>query len=264
VNDTSTYLICNTKGGVGKTIFSTMVLPFVLDPEGSLPMRVYELDDNNRTSFDRSAIEFSTFKVSDQEEIDGLAFDILTSEGVNVVDAGGGSDTLRVLEHVRTLQLPVDRYFVPLNDDIEQVDNALRTIAQIRETDPDAKITVVLNRCLVIAREEITEQFVGIFGSEDYGVDSRIEEFGQVDFAYVPNTPVFPLLKMRGTTLRDFYPVAREMNENYTEHRKRWIKDGKEAFKEAMKQYRFAVRSLALADDLLNLFEDLSQSVPRG
>jgi hypothetical protein len=247
MSESTTVLVCNTKGGVGKTIVSTMVLPYVLDPAAETTLRVYELDDNNRTPIENSAIAFETFRVSDQEKIDGLAFDLLTEEGINIIDAGGGSDTLAVLDHIRSLQIPMEEYYVPINDDIEQVDNALETIERIRKTDPDAKISMVLNRCHRIDEDAIKEQFVGIFGSEFYGVDSRLDEFGEVDFLFVPNSPLFPLLKMRGTTLRDFYPVAVDLIGNFPKYRAEWIKEGKDIFKDGLKQYRLAVAGKEIA-----------------
>ena len=176
-------------------------------------------------------------------KIDEILFDNLMDKKVShIIDCGGGDDTIKVLDYLQESDLKGLEYFIPANDDLEQVKNVLDTIKEIKKRDNTAKISIVLNRCNSLDEDEIKNQFIGIFGNESYGIAGVIDELNnQVDnFYFIKNTPIFGILKnIYKTTLLDSYREAKEITENISNYQKEWLKLGKDNFKSKMKFYKF-------------------------
>ena len=171
MKNSQTVVCLNTKGGVGKSTISTMVLPLVCNCK---IVNVYELDDNNKTMFSKSEhVQFKTLDVNYANSvISEIDFTNLTQSEAsvyNIIDIGGGNDTKTVLEAIKKSDFSGLTYVIPMNDDIEQVTNMFDTIKIIKETDVEAKIYVILNRVERMDEESIRAQFINVFGSENMG-----------------------------------------------------------------------------------------------
>ena len=65
-------------------------------------------------------------------------------------------------------------YIIPVNSDIEQVDNIIQTANLINSYSENAKIILIFNRAKDL--NNYKEQFAGFFGSNIYDVTGRMEE----------------------------------------------------------------------------------------
>jgi cellulose biosynthesis protein BcsQ len=249
----NTFVIVNTKGGVGKSILASQVLPSLFREENK-EIKVYELDDNNKTFYQNSRIEFKTLKTEKSEDvIDDVYFDLeLGEDVVNIIDSGGGNDTIAVLNAIKKAELQNLTYFIPVNDDFEQFENTKSTIHLIRDFDKNSKIYLVFNRVFSFEIKDITNQFIVFFGSEEYDISGRFDEISnQIEkkILMIQNTQIFSILKnVHNTTLYDFYHKNKDLIENPDKHKKEWVKEGKDYFKKQMKHFRFAKDVFDLID----------------
>lgn len=251
-----TFIVCNTKGGAGKSIVSSMVLPTIF-LQDNVKINIYEIDNNNKSQLENSKINFNSIKIEKTEEIiNNVYFDLVSNtDEVNIVDCGGGDDTVTILNYVNKVDIKNLIYLVPINDDIEQLQNALQTINLIKKIDKEAKIFLVLNRCVDISSQNsIKEQFISIFGSLKYGIEPNLHLLKNIEILFVPNSQIFGILKnIYKISLFDFAPEAQDLIENYDKYREKWIKLGKDKFNENIKKYTFAKDTMELISSLKNL-----------
>lgn len=257
-------VVVNTKGGVGKSTIASQVLP-VLFRDANKKIRIYEIDDNNRTFYENSKLEFRTLKIEKTEEaIDEVQFALdLGEDIINIVDAGGGNDTKAVLTSIRKAKLKDLTYLIPINDDFEQFDNVKNTIEFIRDFDASSKIFLIFNRVISLEMDDIKKQFIAFFGSDEYGIKGRMEEIMQdveAKFLFIQNTQILSILKnVYHTTMYDFYHNNKDLIENIENYRKEWVKNGLEFFKEQMKFYRFTedvFDLISYIDEYTNFLQD--------
>jgi len=234
-------VVANTKGGVGKSVISSMVMPFVCKTEDIV---IHEFDDNNITKITNTSLKFENVKASKSDsKIDDILFDKLMDKKVShIIDCGGGNDTIKVLDFLKESDLTGLEYYIPANDDIEQVKNVLDTIKEIKKRDNQAKINLVLNRCNILDEDDIEKQFVGIFGNEAYGIGGVIDILLKdvENIYFIKNTPIFGILKnIYNTTLYDSYNEAKEIEKDIDKYKEEWAKLGKNGFRKKMKFYKF-------------------------
>jgi len=245
--------VVNTKGGVGKSTIASQILPVLFRSEKK-KIKVYELDDNNKTFYKDSKIEFKTLKTEKSEEaIDEVYFDLELEENIiNIIDAGGGNDTKAVLDSIKKAELKDIIYFIPVNDDFEQFVNTKSTIELIRSFDNSSKIFLIFNRAVSFEPKNIYDQFIAFFGSENYGIEGRFDEIADLvekDFLILQNTQILSILKnFYNTTLYDFYFENKDLIENSEKYKKEWVQHGRDYFKKQMKHFRFAKDVFDLID----------------
>jgi len=251
----NTIVFASTKGGPGKSTLSTMVATLLC---GSKVVNVYELDDNNKTMFSKSEhVQFKTLKVKDTNSvINKIDFTNLTqteSSVCNIIDIGGGNDTKMVLQAMKKSDFTGLTYVVPINDDIEQVDNLFDTINMIKETDKEGKIYLILNRVERMDEESIRAQFINVFGSQKYGIQGHMEEIlKEVEgIKFVRNSPLYGILKnIYNKTLLDSYLEAISLIEDIDNLKRIWSNESEEAFFKNMEKYRFAQDIVLLVEEL--------------
>ena len=241
-------ILIGTKGGGGKSMFSTMVAPLFYI--GKI-INIYELDNNNVPAFESSeSFRLINLKVNKADEvIDELDFS-------KIVDCGGGDDSIAVLNSIQKSSIQGLTYILPLNDDIEQMHNIEEIIYKIKKADPKASISIVLNRVSIMSKEDIHKQFVGVFGSEKYGIEGKVDELLEIidGIYYVRNSPIFSILKnLYKSTLVDSYIFAKDIVENIEEYKKDWAGEGKEYFNKQMSRYRFAKDVISLVEELQSM-----------
>jgi len=254
-------VVANSKGGVGKTIVSTMILPLVFFNDEK-NVNIYEIDDNNTTSkiITNSKVNFKSFKLDKAEDaIIDVQFDM---ESVNIVDCGGGHDTFVVLDQLSRLGLQDDEleFYIPTNNDIEQFDNMLDTIAYIQKLFKDSKIYIVFNR--VSKLENLKDEFIAFFGSEKYGISGRYNELEQFNIAntyIIEENILYSILKnIKNTTLLDAYTDAKYLVENFAQLRIKWKQQGKEVFEKNLRIFAFAKDIVNLANPILSQFQGVN------
>jgi len=253
----SIKVIANTKGGVGKSVVSSMIMPFVAEGKEII---IHEFDNNNQTKIENTSLKFNTIKADKSgDKIDEILFDVISEKNItHIIDCGGGNDTIKVLDFLIESDLVGLEYYVPLNADIEQAKNVLDTIKEIKKRDKEAVINLILNRCYSLNEDSIKEQFVGIFGSDVYNVDGIIEQLlKEVNNIYfLKDTPLFGILKnIYNTTLFDTYREAVEINKNISKYKKEWVKLGNKEFKNKMKHYKFLKEVIKFVEQDLKTFK---------
>jgi len=249
------FVLANTKGGAGKSTIASMVMPALFNDK---EVFLYEIDGSNNTKIRDTKIEYKNLLPRDSEE---HLFDIdyqamLKDNSIHIIDAGGGDDTKAVLKSISEVGLENVEYLIPLNDDIEQVQNVIDTIKLI-DKNTAKSINVVFNR--VYDREKIKEQFIGLFGDEEIGIKSRVEELKGVDeFFIVPNSTLFGILKnLKGVSLYDVVEPFSDLVDNIKIYRKEWLNLSQEDYKNNMKNYMFAKRVINLTNELKDDFKEL-------
>ena len=238
------YVVVSTKGGEGKTFLTLQVLPILFLSKN---INIFEVDNNNNSKkmIEKSQIvNFKSFKIDDGlDAIDEIEFNnmITQNDSINIIDAGGGDDTLKLLKILKEKELFGLTYIVPLSNSISNLDNALQTINAILDFDKDAKINLVLNKCPSFDFDDIRLKFKSFFGNEDFGLASRYEEFKDKiqNLNYVTETDLPDIISSKHQyALIDAYLKAKVIIENYDEVKAEWVKKGKEEFLKAKKLNR--------------------------
>ena len=253
IKKSNIYVIPQTKGGVGKTTISGIIATLLYLQNQNQKINLFELDDNNISRVNSNYINHQSLKLKNSEvAIDDIQFSSLSDDNiVNIVDAGGGNDTKIVLLKLKEIDLSGLNYYIPLNDDMEQVDNVKDTITLIRDFDKSARINLVLNRCFTLEKEEIRKQFINIFGSDELDIPNRLTDLKVDNVFFVPNSPVFSILKSHyKVSLLDSYLSSIDLTQNIDTYRQEWIKEGQETFKSNNKRYRFAKMVVELIEQL--------------
>lgn len=259
------FVIASTKGGVGKTTLATQVIPCLF--QDAKEINIYELDNNNITKLKNSKLNIQTLKINNKanDMVAGVHFDVISqSDAINIIDIGGGNDTVQVLEYIGEIAAHGFTYIVPINDDIFQLYNAQETINTIKEIDPNAPIFLVLNRCIALTEEAIKNQFIGIYGSTEWGIEGKLAEIEAVpgvQIIAIENSNLFTVLSsIYGQTLSDFYFDALELVENIDIYRLEWAKTLSRAeYQNKTKQYTLALHIVKFHKKLNAMLSDLKR-----
>lgn len=248
-----THVICNTKGGAGKTTVTSVLSALLYLNNSEKTIQVFEIDDNNVTTVNSNYLNHQSLKLKDSElVIDDIQFASLSDENkINIIDCGGGNDTKEVLRKLKDIDLECLNYYVPINDDFDQILNVKNTISLIRDFDKSAKINLILNRCTNLDKDEIKKQFVNIFGSDDLDIHCELDNLQVDNIFFVQNSNIFSILKSHyKVALLDSYLQSLDLIENIDKYRADWIKAGQEVFKSNNKRYRFAKLVVELIEQL--------------
>ena len=155
-NKSNVHVIVQTKCGVGKTTVSGIVATLLYLQNQDKKINLFELDDNNVSNINSNYINHQSLKLKDSEVvIDDIQFASLSNTNViNIIDCGGGNDTKIVLQKLKEIDLLGLNYYIPVNDDMEQVQNLKDTVTLIRDFDKSANINLILNRCFSLEKNE--------------------------------------------------------------------------------------------------------------
>ena len=136
----------NLKGGVGKSNTSWHVLPAVLTNQNQ-SFKIFEIDDNNNSNFftnsdivDPSVCQ--TVKTGDKNIVSQIVADTILSDDKIIVDCGGGNDTRKAIELVKSVGDDVRKlWLIPFDRNVDNFKGALETAELIN--DPDNTIFVL-------------------------------------------------------------------------------------------------------------------------
>ena len=252
-NKSNIHVIVQTKGGVGKTTVSGIVATLLYLQNENQKINLFEIDDNNNSKINSNYINYQSLKLKDSEiVIDDIQFNSLSDSNVtNIADAGGGNDTKIVLQKLKEIDLSGLNYYIPVNDDMEQVQNLKDTITLIRDFDKFAKVNLVLNRCLSLDKLDIQTQFINIFGDDQLDISNQLDKLKVDNIFFVPNSNIFSILKSHyRVSLLDSYLSSIDLIQNIDTYRQEWVKEGQDVFKSNNKRYRFAKMVVELIEQL--------------
>ena len=255
------YIVLSTKGGEGKTYLSLQILPLLFLDKN---INIFEVDNNNNSKKmieNSKKISFKSLKIDDGvDAIDEIEFNNMLSQDdcINIIDAGGGDDTLKLLFILKEKELFGLTYVIPLSNSISNVDNAIQTIDSILSFDKDAKINLILNKCPSFDFEDIKLKFKSFFGNEDFGLVSRYDEFENKiqNLNYVTETDLPDIISSKHQyALVDAYIKAKIIMENFDEVKSEWAKKGKEEFLKAKKLNRINEEIYDYCQTLISSFK---------
>ena len=252
-NKSNVHVIVQTKGGVGKTTVSGIVATLLYLQNQNKKINLFEIDDNNNSKINSNYINYQSLKLKDSEiVIDDIQFSSLSDSNVtNIADVGGGNDTRFLLKKIKEIDLSGLNYYIPVNDDMEQVQNVQDTITLIRDFDKSANINLILNRCFSLEKDEIQKQFINIFGSDELDIPNQLNNLKVDNIFFVPNSNIFSILKSHyKVSLLDSYLSSIDLVQNIDTYRQEWIKEGQDVFKANNKRYRFAKMVVELIEQL--------------
>ncbi len=240
----TTFVVVSTKGGTGKTIVSSMVLP-VLFAGTDKEITVYSIDDNNTIRIKSRYITFKDLSTKDSESVvdEAELKRITNNNDISIIDVGGGADTHIFLKTIKNSVVEGLIYIIPIGDDIEQIDNLIETISEIKNASNDAKIYLILNQVNNLDEDSIKSQFLGIYGSVKYGVDAINEDIlDDIEEVYfLEASPIFSILKnIYQHGLLDAFIGAEELLENLYSKKNEWALKGEEYFKKQNSSVRLA------------------------
>ncbi len=240
----NSYAILGTKGGNGKSTAALMVLPVLFSDMGK-KIKIYHLDNHNQYKITSSYLTFVNLRMKDAgsviDEVEMAA--ISNTDTINIIDAGGGNDSMELLDVIKKTQVKNLSYIIPLMDDIEQLYNLKNKIKAIKNVSNDAEIFIILNRVDAYDEDTVKGQFIGLFGSKKYAIDAYLEQIEDdiVSFVLLRSNPLFSVLKnIYGTTLLDAYHDANDLLENVHEKKIAWQKKGIDIFKKNNARVRMA------------------------
>lgn len=261
---TNTYensiVICNTKGGEGKSYLALHILPLIYNDK---EICIYELDNNNDSKAlisNTNTIEFKSLKVSNSEDaIDEIEFSKLIEKEnlINVIDCGGGDDTLNVLSTIVNKRITGLKYIVPITASISNVNNALDTVNKILECDNNASISLVLNRCPSYELVDIKNKFKALFGNEEFDLPNRLNEFKNIsNINYILETDLVDIITNKYKySLLDAYLKSKLIIENFDDVKREWIKLGKDEYLKNIKLSRINEEIYDFCTSLIKSFK---------
>jgi len=231
-------LVCNTKGGVGKSFVSTQILPLAFNNK---QINIFELDNNNKTTLNSKVLNFKNLNVN---SIDEILMDVaFADEVVNIIDAGGGDDTKAVLNALSENAVNVDYFIVPIVRDFEVIKNLKDTLNLIRNKFENPNIYVLLNK--TNETEPLEQQFMYLFGSKEFEIDGIINELGDVTLIPVKNYNEIDIVKnIYKTTSLDVVLEGKEIVDNLKQYQSQWYNEAKK-LKDSAEQKKYFAKKMA-------------------
>ena len=256
-NEKTTFVVASTKGGSGKTIMASMVLP-VLFANSNKKISVFSIDDNNKNKIESKFIDFHDLKTKDSASVidEAEIKKINNTDEISIVDLGGGIDTLTFLETVKKSSVNGLIYIIPMADDIEQVYNLIETIKKIKSASREAEIYLILNQVNAMDEESIQKQFIGIYGSKKYAIPEIDKDIlNQINGIYfLEASPIFSILKnVYQTTLLDAYVDAKKLLDDLENKKRKWAAKGMEYFKKQNASVRIAHDVIKLTNRIYSM-----------
>lgn len=258
-------VVCNTKGGPGKTVTACHILP-LLSGKPADQIRIYEIDNANNSEgiLKNSDIKIKSFSTEDTDAVLSKALyaeALSKSELLNIFDVGAGLESLRAtLVAMSETEEMNPMFVIPTNEDPDQMENIKSTLKLIRSVYPKAKVMIALNKATGMDKDEMQDQFVFFFGSDKLKIDGIYNEI-QKDIAHVfsfPHSPMVALAKgYYKQSFCDIYHGYLDTKANYATLKEEWVKSGEEGFEKSMKIYQQGKRIAKLRENASETIEKI-------
>lgn len=211
------HVVLNTKGGVGKSVIAAHLIPSLI---ASDKVKIYEIDNNNKTqdfyanSAKTTIKSVSTEKKELEKALDEAGF--YGAEEEIILDAGGGDDTIRVIDSLEKSGMDCI-YYIPLKADADAVANAL----EVRKRLGSARKYLILNDFVK------KEDFWFIYGNEDYKIPQDTRLLSEFDGVFeAPRSSLFGIAKIYKNTLCDIASIQKSYV--YETEKEKWRAGGLE------------------------------------
>jgi len=181
------FVLLSTKGGVGKSVISWHILPYLLKGVFTL----FELDNNNNTSksFINSKIldkKVKTLNLDDgAKQLEEIVVSLMLDPDQKIIiDVGGGDDTRVILRLLQENNLIAQtKFIVPYMADFTQLSNLFESIKMLKEH--SSNIIIALNN--YHSRDDL--KFMT--GDTDLELEDLPSIFKDIDFVKIQNSPLF-------------------------------------------------------------------------
>jgi len=199
-------VVANTKGGVGKSTISFHVLPYLLQ---NFDFAIVEIDNNNKTSsaLAQSSISHKITSVNiaiGTKKMEELVIDNIMSDQITIIDAGGGDDTITIINSLTDQNIAKNTLFIiPYFADFAAIANLLSTVQLIRDFD----YLVIANN--IDTKNENDIMFVS--GNEDFEIPNFSKMFKK--FAIIEHSHLFSFAISKKETIVDLAQLAINHNQ---------------------------------------------------
>lgn len=207
------YIITNEKGGVGKSLTSTVVASLLA--EQGRKFQLVEIDDHNESLiFQNSEIltknNTHTIKLNKKDqEIEKIFFQIMSDPGLDyIVDIGGSHNTTEIIPILKEVDFD-KTWIIPVNRVKKYITNADKTADLIG--DPDNTI-FLLNQYSIL--ESIKDDFLYFFGSKELGIEKESRYFDSDNYLAIPFSNSFQFSEDGDQTIYDLAQIAYQLNPN--------------------------------------------------
>lgn len=238
------YVVVNTKGGVGKSTLSNHVMPIILKSN----FNIVEVDNNNdsTTTFYNSDLlkdKISSIDLSQADNIlDDILFDLLTQDIDYVLDAGGGDDSIKILELLKSQSQENIKYIVPITSTTKQK-NILDTLKNI---DKDNTL-FILNGVHINVKEE----FLYYFGSDSFDIESTVKNLNNPKYITISFSHLFAIAENYGMTVSDLAAFSQGLSPEDSSAQFLKESDGdREVFKKLRSQYKTSLKAQELLKEI--------------
>lgn len=247
------YITCNTKGGVGKSLTS-INLACLLHAKGN-NFKVVELDSsNNSIVFKNSDFLTQDKAISlnlDQKDnaVSDMLFDVMSDANLDyILDLGGSTDTLNILEMIKPIQLP-KTYLIPTLKIKKYMQNALNTFNFIG--DPQ-NVVFVLNQYTNFKKLE--SEFKYFYGDKEMGIKPVSPIFAKSRTISLPFSDLFQVAEDDEQTILDLSNISKDISESEARTSCFNLANGdKDKFGVLIQQYRNSI-------DAAKLFQEIQES----
>jgi len=252
-------VVLNTKGGVGKTTIAVHMLPYLFRDKGE--MTLYHIDNNNKIDYKTKNFKIKQFRINQTNDaIDEVELNSLVDENkINIIDAGGGDDTKRVLKALSEAMVPV-KFIIPIDQNLQSRTNLSQTIEEISTRFPNPEIYVVLSR--IFNKNEIKKEFISIYGNETFGVSAIDADTLQKikDFGFMPFWSVLQIFDAQKTALLDKFLSIEELIKDKDKLIKEFVEKLKQDNNEEMtEKYKKFKQTLREAEEIYKYSKNLDK-----
>ncbi len=247
------YIIVNTKGGVGKSLTSINLACLLHAQDRNF--KVVELDNNNNSIVFNNSDFLSeeraiSLKLDKKDRaLSDMLFDVMSDSSLDyIVDVGGGDDTLKILDAIKSVQID-KTYLIPTLKIKKYLQNALDTYEYIGDHD---NTFFVLNQYNKI--ENIKSEFRYFFGAKEMGIKPVSPIFKTAKTIYIPYSDLFQIAEDDEQTILDLANISKDVSEAEARTTSFQLAAGdKDKFATLITQYQNS-------QDAQKLFEELQES----
>ncbi|QDD68168.1 hypothetical protein C6V80_09955 (plasmid) [Caminibacter pacificus] len=235
------------------------MLPYLFRDKGE--MTLYHIDNNNKIDYKTKNFKIKQFRINQTNDaIDEVELNSLVDENkINIIDAGGGDDTKRVLKALSEAMVPV-KFIIPIDQNLQSRTNLSQTIEEISTRFPNPEIYVVLSR--IFNKNEIKKEFISIYGNETFGVSAIDADTLQKikDFGFMPFWSVLQIFDAQKTALLDKFLSIEELIKDKDKLIKEFVEKLKQDNNEEMtEKYKKFKQTLREAEEIYKYSKNLDK-----
>lgn len=195
-------IVCNTKGGCGKSITSQHILPFYFFQKNNgfdaLDLSIFEIDATNKSRenfYTNSCVKYHYNKLNNSEEIKDIFIDSFFDEDSNsIFDIGGGRDSFEAIESLLEVESGIEDFLflIPFFLSDDSFSGAYEVFERIIAKAPKANILFVANKMpyhldsgrvpqkLYLSDDDVLREL------EKVGINSSKLTDAKLHFSYIP------------------------------------------------------------------------------